>query len=370
MNLEKMLPLLQCPRSGTSLVRIDAETLRSEAGATYPIVDGKPILVRRVEPLHVIPPRREVISKNASAFSAPAFLPDEAVVVHLGCGDVPSADGRVISIDILPTSAADLVAEAEHLPIKTGSVDHLVSGAVFEHVYDPRASATEVRRVLKDGGTFYIDTAFMQGYHGFPSHFFNMTPQAVETFIVDDFILDASGVPDSATCAHLFLEVQHRMLDSMTPAAAKELLDKPLREVVEIFAKDETKANPYFANFSEYAHRALAASFVVQGRKPAGYDQRAQAEREAFAHVRRAYYAARVGVITHHGEVVIYSSRCAAMGRAMEGVATPDLHDLLRTNAVTDTSSEASYLDATKRLDTVRQSLIELREKWLRLYCS
>ena len=47
----------------------------------------------------------------------------------------------------------------------------------------------------------YIDTAFLQSYHGFPNHYFNMTPLAVESLLVDDFLLVEAYVPKSATPA-------------------------------------------------------------------------------------------------------------------------------------------------------------------------
>ena len=86
-------------------------------------------------------------------------------------------------MDFLPCPNVDIVCEAESLPFRSASIDLVESGAVFEHLHDPWAATAEVKRVLKPGGIFLIDTAFMQGYHGFPGHYNNMTPQAVETHL-------------------------------------------------------------------------------------------------------------------------------------------------------------------------------------------
>jgi len=199
MKLEKMLDVLRCPKSGTRLT-VDGDILVSENGSQYPIVNGKPVLVLNIQALHTTVPSDSIISKNISEYRPPQFVEDpDAIVVHLGCGDVPSNDPRVMSIDILPTRSADIVAEGEALPFATESIDFVESSAVFEHLYNPILAASEVRRVLKEGGRFVVDTAFMQTYHGVPSHYFNMTPQAVETFIVSDFILEASKIPKSGT---------------------------------------------------------------------------------------------------------------------------------------------------------------------------
>ena len=264
-----MLPLLRCPKSGTQFHRI-GDQLVCEAGYAYPIVNGKPIIVREMAPLHVTPPKAEVIAKNISEFVFKDDFGEDAIIVHLGCGDVPSPDPRVISIDILPTESADLVAEAEYLPFPDNLIDHLVSGAVFEHVYDPIQSAAEVRRVLKEGGRFRIDTAFMQAYHGYPSHFFNMTAQAVETYLVDDFILEACVIPDSGSPLHTVSEVVTRFLDELPKEIADRLMGAKLCDVLSEIKADRSFSSPLVSGWSEYSRRTLAASIVAVGRKPAG----------------------------------------------------------------------------------------------------
>lgn len=143
--IKNMLPFLQCPRTGSSLSLQNGE-LRSSAGETYPIVEGKPILVRQVQDFHITPPPAAFISKNTVGYKPPQYIKQDAICLHLGSGDVPSADTRVISMDILPTDSADIVAEAEALPFKTGTIDYVESGAVFEHVISPRSQARAERR--------------------------------------------------------------------------------------------------------------------------------------------------------------------------------------------------------------------------------
>ena len=178
-----MLPLLRCPRSGSSLM-FEAGRIVSTAGESYPLVDGKPILVRTILAMHLAAPPGNNISRNIDEYlPGNNYAGLDAVILHLGSGDVPSADPRVISMDVLPCPNVDIVCEAESLPFRSASIDLVESGAVFEHLHDPWATTAEVKRVLKPGGIFRIDTAFMQGYHGFPGHYNNMTPQAVETHL-------------------------------------------------------------------------------------------------------------------------------------------------------------------------------------------
>jgi hypothetical protein len=55
MNLETMLPLLRCPRSGGTLA-VRRDTLVSSSGQVYPLVAGKPVLVRTIREWYLTPP--------------------------------------------------------------------------------------------------------------------------------------------------------------------------------------------------------------------------------------------------------------------------------------------------------------------------
>jgi SAM-dependent methyltransferase len=46
-------------------------------------------------------------------------------------------------------------------------------------VRDPFACARELVRVLKPGGTLYASVPFLQPYHGYPHHYYNMTHQGL-----------------------------------------------------------------------------------------------------------------------------------------------------------------------------------------------
>jgi ubiquinone/menaquinone biosynthesis C-methylase UbiE len=49
-----------------------------------------------------------------------------------------------------------LVADAEHLPFKSSSVDVAYSSGVLHHTPDIRGAVIELRRILKDGGTLLV----------------------------------------------------------------------------------------------------------------------------------------------------------------------------------------------------------------------
>lgn len=100
-------------------------------------------------------------------------LPRGGLALEVGSG------GRrlrnVIGLEI-ETCSADVIGDTLHLPFPGEVFDAVFSQAVLEHVTDPQAAVDEMIRVLKPGGTFYAEVAFMQPVHMAPVHFFNHTP--------------------------------------------------------------------------------------------------------------------------------------------------------------------------------------------------
>jgi SAM-dependent methyltransferase len=375
-NLKETLPLLRCPRSHTSLSQV-GEKLVSASGDEYPIVNGKPVLVRQILDWHVSPPREDKISKNITFFTPPERIKAaDARILHLGSGNVPSEDPRVISLDVLPCANVDLVGEAEELPFQDNSLDYVESGAVFEHLHDPWKAIAEVKRVLKPGGQFRIDTAFMQGYHGFPGHYYNMTPQAIETHLVGDFNLRDSFVPNSATPLMTIEMIITRYLGCVSRELRERLESMPLREFVRAMQEDLTLKSPLLTDFDEYTLRCLAASFVVKAEKPKDYETRlrriedeGRAATDDWRALVREYYTARVELMQRHHEISLY--RRWSIERAHDDSTIPDppdIHGLLKDLAPPD------MLDAhciQKALEAFRKSeseLKDLRDRWIYHY--
>lgn len=132
------------------------------------------------------------IAENGSTHGYPKQTLDliqalsaDQVFLDLGCGIRPSHNilPNGIYLDAVHFPGVDIVNSAPSLPFRDNSIDLVVSHAVFEHLRDPRQMARELWRLLKPGGTAYIDTAFMQPFHGDPSHYFNMTTSGLQTVL-------------------------------------------------------------------------------------------------------------------------------------------------------------------------------------------
>jgi SAM-dependent methyltransferase len=105
--------------------------------------------------------------------------PDE-LVLEIGGGDRRRVLPNHLNFEYLGFELADVYGDIHALPFKDDTFEVVHSQAVFEHVADPFAAATELLRVTKPGGLVLTEVAFLQPLHAVPYHFFNMTLWGVE----------------------------------------------------------------------------------------------------------------------------------------------------------------------------------------------
>jgi SAM-dependent methyltransferase len=89
----------------------------------------------------------------------------------------------VITADFLRLPGTDLVCDVTKLPIRDASVDLMVSTGVLEHVERENDFISEMRRVLKPGGTAYIEIPFLQQYHEDPIDCRRLTLPGLKLFL-------------------------------------------------------------------------------------------------------------------------------------------------------------------------------------------
>ena len=92
---------------------------------------------------------------------------------------------NIINTEIFNYPTTDIVCDGNTLPFKNNSFDVVLSLAVLEHVKDPFNHANELLRVLKPNGILYVDVPFLQPYHGYPYHYYNMTTAGVKNLFGD-----------------------------------------------------------------------------------------------------------------------------------------------------------------------------------------
>jgi len=124
----------------------------------------------------------------------PAFLAEEAerfsadaVVLDAGAGKKPYkplfSALRYESCDMpggFYPEAHDFECFLDDIPRDDGYYDAVVLTQVLEHVPDPLAVLTEIRRVLKPGGRLLLSVPLTAPLHGEPWHFFHFTHHGIQ----------------------------------------------------------------------------------------------------------------------------------------------------------------------------------------------
>lgn len=91
-----------------------------------------------------------------------------------------SSANKIVTANINPSGGCDLVFDIQKpFPLGSNSFDTVVSMNVLEHIFDFHPVFSEVRRVLKPGGTFVSSTPFMFHIHACPDDYFRYTESAL-----------------------------------------------------------------------------------------------------------------------------------------------------------------------------------------------
>jgi len=117
------------------------------------------------------------------------------LVLDCGAGNRPSTYPNVINLEIVAYPSTDVLAANEHLPFKDNTFSVVISCAVLEHVKDPFMAAREIMRVTRKGGIIYADIPFLQPFHGYPSHYYNMTMEGAKNLFAKQCRIEKGFVP-------------------------------------------------------------------------------------------------------------------------------------------------------------------------------
>ncbi len=233
---QRLAPVAPPPNKAGRLARI-----RSRLGQERPFVET---------PFHfnfLTPEQRAAFAIDTSAAISshdygPAVLElierhRDGLVLDAGAGLRRDDRPNVVTVEIFPFPSTDVLAVNEALPFLDNTFDATISCAVLEHVKDPFAAARELVRVTKPGGCIYADVPFLQPYHGYPSHYYNMTSQGLANLFADTCRIERTAVPIYGRPIWSLTWFLNRYLDGLPPAAREKF--RNLR-VADLLARPET----------------------------------------------------------------------------------------------------------------------------------
>lgn len=107
---------------------------------------------------------------------APFLKYCRGIVLNAGSGwRAVQLGQKHLSIDIVPDSCPNVIADLHGLPLRDDCVDTVVSIAVLEHTRFPWVVAQEFYRVLRPGGMGVIAVPFLQPQHSSPHDYVRFT---------------------------------------------------------------------------------------------------------------------------------------------------------------------------------------------------
>jgi SAM-dependent methyltransferase len=91
---------------------------------------------------------------------------------------------RIVSSDIEPTGANDVVCDAQALPFRDGAFDVVAGFEVLEHLPDTHRCLSEAERVIEPGGHVIMSLPFLFGVHDHQD-FYRFTVQGLHKVFAD-----------------------------------------------------------------------------------------------------------------------------------------------------------------------------------------
>ncbi len=117
-------------------------------------------------------------------------LPVGSSILDVGVGSAPywnlrpDLDWR--GIDVIEGQNVDYLIDNNSIwPIQDSTFDHILCTQVIEHVESPTHLVSEIRRVLKPGGSIMLNAPFLYPFHGMPKDQMRYTTSQLEYFFQD-----------------------------------------------------------------------------------------------------------------------------------------------------------------------------------------
>jgi uncharacterized protein YbaR (Trm112 family)/predicted SAM-dependent methyltransferase len=266
----ELLSILVCPACREKLIEKDRLLRCGSCGEDFRIVNGIPVFLR--EPVEVVPVEHE---SNALGPQFEEVLKrGQGLTLHLGAGATARRHRNCVEFEHKIFRHTDVVGDAHALPFPDNVFDQVFAFNVFEHLRHPALAASEIRRVLKPGGSVAIHTAFLQALHEEPSHFYNATEYGVREWFAGFEIekCEVSGnFSPGVMLGYLTASLLETVRQSGMPATAQiQIAETRLGEWADFWNR-RSEPPPGFAALlalpQEFQKR-VSAGFELLARKP------------------------------------------------------------------------------------------------------
>jgi SAM-dependent methyltransferase len=252
-KLDRIAPLLK-PEYRSRRTARNYDCLDAEARERFRIVDTPNV---SENPYHL--PALQLIEKHR-----------HGLVLDFGAGKRNSLLPNVVNLEVVAYESTDVVSVGEVLPFEDGAFDAVHCNAVLEHVKDPFACAREIMRVLRPGGDLFCCVPFLQYYHGYPHHYFNMTHQGLAELFPGIQVLGIEVYEELRPFTAL-REFVAAWAMALPEATRNRFLEMRLVDLLRT-PYEQARMAPYVAQLPPAVNQQLATCNTLFGVKPSSAD--------------------------------------------------------------------------------------------------
>ena len=190
----------------------------------------------------------------------------DGIVLDFGSGARQEFFDNVICLDIETSPVVDVIADGHSLPFSDNTFDSVIALNVLEHVSDPFLCVSEMIRVTKPEGIIYAVAPLLAPFHGYPNHFFNMTPSGLKSLFSKGVEISEIDVYSEGRPIWGLWWILNQYYEGLPKEVAKKFEKVTVAELCSnpVFQKDLD----YVTNLSDSANERLAcANYIIAEKK-------------------------------------------------------------------------------------------------------
>jgi len=267
LKLKRIKPYLICPICKGNLIFKTKSTICKSCGSSFPY--------NKHSYNFLTPDLRQQFSiidtNNISSHGYGGVIDNlitslkNGLILDCGAGSKDFFLPNVVNLEIVDYLSTDILAVGEKLPFKDNTFDAVLSFAVLEHVKDPFLCAQEIIRVLKPDGKLMCQVPFLQPYHGYPHHYYNMT----ETGLINLFkelTVESCYVPHNGHPIFTLSWFLNTWCNGLTEKNLKQFKNLQIKDLLD--PGQNYLEKPYVKNLSQDTQKIIASVNFLIATKP------------------------------------------------------------------------------------------------------
>ena len=188
------------------------------------------------------------------------------LILDCGAGRRDLYYTNVVNVEIVDYASTDIIGVCESLPFHDDTFAAVICVAVLEHVRNPFRAAAEIVRVRRPGGKLLCCVPFLQPVHGYPHHYYNMTPQGLRALFDRQLRIDDQKVIYSILPVWSLRWIVNSWADGLEGQTRTEFLELRLRDL--LASPLELLERPWVRELSEAKNWELASASLLFAHKP------------------------------------------------------------------------------------------------------